>query len=274
MVQKLTMVPQLRKHISDDGVERGYYVYLHKDKETGHVFYVGKGSGRRAWETGRRSNAWKEKVASLTNGWEAEILAKDLSELEALGLEEDAIEKYGGDAWSGGTLTNRTPGGEHPLSVGIGFRLTEEGARWQAAYHQARKFVSLPRVEQEAIVKALNRAIAPVMSQLEALRDEAENSGDEEFGDRVMDVEGMVEDIRTTSSDFLRRRISWKSLGIDLEEDLENFESELEDEAQQCGRLRGTLIASHRIVDTVFRRIDSGNREEAEESANREVGWD
>lgn len=80
------MLPPMKRYIDGEGVERGYYVYLHKDKATGKVFYVGKGIGRRAWETGRRSNTWKEKVASLTNGWEVEILAKDLSELKAFEL--------------------------------------------------------------------------------------------------------------------------------------------------------------------------------------------
>ncbi len=50
----MTEKPQI--YIDEEGVKRGYYVYLHKATETGEVFYVGKGSGRRAWETKKRNN--------------------------------------------------------------------------------------------------------------------------------------------------------------------------------------------------------------------------
>ena len=34
-----------RLYVDSEGVERGYYVYAHREKETGEVFYIGKGHG-------------------------------------------------------------------------------------------------------------------------------------------------------------------------------------------------------------------------------------
>lgn len=61
-----------------------YYVYIHKDKDTGEVFYVGKGRRDRASSKTGRSSAWKERSVS---GFEVDYLHKDLSECEAIELE-------------------------------------------------------------------------------------------------------------------------------------------------------------------------------------------
>lgn len=36
-----------------------FYVYVHKKKTNGEVFYVGKGSGKRAWSAFGRNSLWK-----------------------------------------------------------------------------------------------------------------------------------------------------------------------------------------------------------------------
>ena len=69
------------------GVERGFYVYAHRDSHTNGVFYVGMGRGRRVWDKKSRPEGWTEKVASLQGAWKVEILKNDLSELEAFQLE-------------------------------------------------------------------------------------------------------------------------------------------------------------------------------------------
>jgi len=99
-------------HIDADGVERGFYVYIHRDSRTDQVFYVGMGHGRRAWDKKRRTQPWLAKVTSLGNAWKVEIVKDDLSELEAFQLEHDKVLEYGGPSRSGGSLTNIVHGGD------------------------------------------------------------------------------------------------------------------------------------------------------------------
>jgi hypothetical protein len=85
-----------QKYTDVDGIRRGWYVYLHKANETEQIFYVGMGTGKRAWDKEKRNRYWKDWVANLTYGWSVEILKDDLSEIEAEDLEAETIEKYGG----------------------------------------------------------------------------------------------------------------------------------------------------------------------------------
>src|SRR5262245_2803202 len=106
-------------YVDSDGVLRGYYVYVHKDKATGKVFYVGKGQGKRAWSKSKRHANWQEMVTSLGGAWDVEIVKNDLSELEAFDLEAELVDHHGGAAAEGGGLTNWLPGGENPDAVSI-----------------------------------------------------------------------------------------------------------------------------------------------------------
>ena len=73
-------------------MKNDYYVYLHKTLD-GRTFYVGKGRNKRAWTKSRRSKGWNE-VSS--NGYSVEIYQKDLSEKDALEIENDLISKFSG----------------------------------------------------------------------------------------------------------------------------------------------------------------------------------
>lgn len=86
-----------------------YYVYIHKKKDTDQIFYVGKGHGRRAWESIGRSYYWNNVVSK--HGFVVEFLKEGLSELEAYALEKQAIKEYG-RFQKGGFLVNLTDGGE------------------------------------------------------------------------------------------------------------------------------------------------------------------
>ena len=82
-----------------------YYVYVHKRNDTGEVFYVGKGCGRRAfWKNGRNRH-WNFVVNK--HGYTVEIIKGCLNEEEAFALEKDAIAYYGRK-----NLCNYTDGGE------------------------------------------------------------------------------------------------------------------------------------------------------------------
>ena len=74
-----------------------YYVYTHSDKD-GNVFYVGKGTKRRAWAK-NRSNQWLKKIKG---GYTIHVPYTELTNNEALDLEALLIETYGID-----TLVNK-----------------------------------------------------------------------------------------------------------------------------------------------------------------------
>ena len=68
-----------------------YYVYEHIRKDTNECFYVGKGKGKRAYQTKRNNH--HDRIADK-HGMEVRIVKSGLSEEEALDLEKQLIEKY------------------------------------------------------------------------------------------------------------------------------------------------------------------------------------
>lgn len=92
-----------------------YYVYLHRKKTTGEVFYVGKGKGCRANQKASRSSSWKS--AFQKHGVDVEIVEKDIQEWYALELESNLIDYYGRSDLGQGSLVNKKDG----HSFGRGF---------------------------------------------------------------------------------------------------------------------------------------------------------
>lgn len=84
-----------------------FYVYTHSRETTGEVFYVGKGSKRRAWERARRPAHWKNVVRK--NGLVVRIVVDGLNETCAFSIERMLIKKYGKE-----NLVNITDGGDGP----------------------------------------------------------------------------------------------------------------------------------------------------------------
>lgn len=89
-----------------------YYVYLHRKKTTGEVFYVGKGKNKRAWDRHGRSDLWKKTATKC--GWDVEILQDNLQEWYAFELETGLIALYGRLDLGDGSLVNLSDGGEGP----------------------------------------------------------------------------------------------------------------------------------------------------------------
>jgi hypothetical protein len=77
---------------SESDVRNNYYVYLHKNASDGEVFYVGKGTDKRAWSKDRQ-DYWHKHVDKV-GGLSVEVVETDLSELEALNREDYYMEKY------------------------------------------------------------------------------------------------------------------------------------------------------------------------------------
>ncbi len=84
-------------------------VYLHINKKTNVVFYVGTGNKHRPRSEQNRSEGW-HKIADL-DGFYVEIVAGGLTWKESTTLEKEQIKKYGRADLSLGTLVNKTNGG-------------------------------------------------------------------------------------------------------------------------------------------------------------------
>jgi len=87
-----------------------FYIYLHKTKDEGVPFYIGKGYGKRAYVKSHRSKFWKRIVAK--HGYIIELVEENLTEQEALLAEVNWIKKFGRRDLNTGTLVNFTDGGE------------------------------------------------------------------------------------------------------------------------------------------------------------------
>lgn len=73
---------------------REFYVYAHRDNK-GAIFYIGKGTGRRAWSEDRHL-VWHRYVKERLNGsYSVEILENGLTEDEAETREGELIAKFG-----------------------------------------------------------------------------------------------------------------------------------------------------------------------------------
>ena len=89
-----------------------FYVYIHTRNDTDEVFYVGKGSGKRAWKK-RSYNKWWTRV-SEKHGYRVKIIQRNMSEDDAFLLEMWLIAKF---RHEGVDLCNMTDGGEGSSGV-------------------------------------------------------------------------------------------------------------------------------------------------------------
>ena len=67
-----------------------FYVYYHIDSLTQTVFYIGKGSGNRAWGKLNRNELWIDYASR--SGYEVKIICANMSEQEALSIERILID--------------------------------------------------------------------------------------------------------------------------------------------------------------------------------------
>lgn len=106
-----------------------YYVYLHRRLSDNKPFYVGKGSGRRAWSEQGRNKHWLN--TRNKHGICVEILFDGLTENEAFDCEIDAIKELLYFAYP---LTNMSTGGE-----GASYKRSEETKKKMSVAFKGRK---------------------------------------------------------------------------------------------------------------------------------------
>lgn len=87
--------------------EAKFYIYLHRRADTGEVFYIGKGSGRRAWATQYRTDYWRRVKDKY--GIVIEILERFDKESDAFKHEKAVIALHRA---AGLRICNITDGGE------------------------------------------------------------------------------------------------------------------------------------------------------------------
>jgi len=77
-----------------DPEPRDFYVYAHRDSQ-GKIFYIGKGTGRRAWSQDRH-HVWHRYVQErLNRTYSVEIIQDGLTESEAEAREGELISEFG-----------------------------------------------------------------------------------------------------------------------------------------------------------------------------------
>lgn len=88
--------------------DRRFYVYVHRRKSDGSVFYVGKGKGGRYKRKQGRSEYWHR--TANRHGWECEIVFPNLTEQCAFSIEKALISSIDG-------LVNLCTGGEGAAGI-------------------------------------------------------------------------------------------------------------------------------------------------------------
>lgn len=78
-------------HLPEQSYPTGKYVYVHETLD-GKVFYVGKGSGDRAWAKHGRGKQWKDYTRCVE--FVARIIKDGLTDSQAIELESELFNKY------------------------------------------------------------------------------------------------------------------------------------------------------------------------------------
>lgn len=89
---------------------KNFYIYFHINPVKGEIFYVGKGTGRRAFLKTNRSVYWNNIIKKY--GYVVDIVEENLTEQEAFERETFYIKKIGRRDLGTGTLVNMSDGGE------------------------------------------------------------------------------------------------------------------------------------------------------------------
>jgi hypothetical protein len=201
------------------------------------------------------------------DGWTVEIVKDNLSELEAFELEREKVIEYGGHARGGGKLTNLVAGGEQPLVATISIEIPDFG--WSEAYHAAREFRVLSRLDQETLVKNFLAEIESTEGALDDLDYAGSENEDDSLGESASIVANVVRNVTEDGTRFLKRKISWKDLCMGIESASDELAAEIGNLRTHHARVRPLLELAASKTLAIFHAIDSGNRKAAEAYADK-----
>ena len=216
-------------------VRTDFYVYTHSCRDTGVVFYVGKGTGKRAHDFNMRSQAWREYVNELPNCYDVNIIAKGQTEHEAYSLENDLISQYGKQIEGRGSLVNVTDGGHVIFGEGpkveLSLPLSQTAVSYEEALYKARRYQTLSVKEAdvlsmklEAVGDSFNRKVDAIWWEPEdGSRDDGPET-DFEFA-----VEGAIDSICQFCNALKNRTDSDHDLFFEFDDTLGDLLSEIED---------------------------------------------
>ena len=127
--------------------QNSFHVYQHIRPDTGQVFYVGKGKGRRAFDRGARRGQFWHRIVKKAGGVVVEIVADGLTENEAFLLEKQNIAAF---RKQGLRLCNLTDGGDGAS----GAKRTEAWKRMMSQVHSGKAVSTEVRLKISESVKA------------------------------------------------------------------------------------------------------------------------
>lgn len=132
-----------------------FCVYEHIRPDTNAIFYVGKGSHKRAYSKHRRNKHWNS-VVSKAGGYSVRLVADNLEEDLSFLVEMERIDQL---KRIGLKLTNKTDGGEGPS----GMRHTDEAKRKIAEAQMGEKHWTVGYVYTEEQREKLRKARAKLI---------------------------------------------------------------------------------------------------------------
>ncbi|HUT29623.1 MAG TPA: hypothetical protein VMX13_07520 [Sedimentisphaerales bacterium] len=240
--------------VRGDDVDRSYYVYIHKDRQSGVPFYVGRGKGKRAYKTDGRSSAWGEKVDSLSEGYSVEIVKEHLTEDESCDVEMDLIEKYGRLCDGNGTLVNMTDGGEDILGVTFRVSFPASLAERIEEDYKSRKYKELNPSQEKDFIEKLIRDMEHFQEVFLALQKKAGRDECDALVDLDCIIGGAIESTIHLAKKRLRKKISYKDFAYGIEEAFEDTEIDLQD-FEPAERTEQIVSLGNKVVEYLRERV-------------------
>lgn len=126
----------------------GYYVYAYLRKD-GTPYYIGKGSGSRAWSKGSKE------VGKPTDPSKIIIVESNLTSVGAFAIERRLIRWYGRIDQNTGILRNQTNGGDGGSGFRPGNTLSEETKKKISMAHKGKKRASMSEESKKKLSESM-----------------------------------------------------------------------------------------------------------------------